>query len=55
MKRQLQTVVYGAFLLATLVSLSACAPLIVGCAVMTGVMVTDRRTTGTSSLLHRRA
>ena len=47
MKRQLQTVVYSAVLLATLASLSACAPLIVGGAVMTGVMVTDRRTTGT--------
>ena len=47
MKRQLQTVVYGAVLLAALSSLSACAPLIVGGAVMTGVMVTDRRTTGT--------
>ena len=47
MKRQLQTVVYGAVLLATLGSLSACAPLIVGGAVMTGVMATDRRTTGT--------
>ncbi len=47
MKRQLQTVVYGAVLLASLVSLSACAPLIVGGAVMTGVVATDRRTTGT--------
>jgi osmotically-inducible protein OsmY len=47
MKRQLQTVVYGAVLLASLASLSACAPLIVGGAVMTGVMATDRRTTGT--------
>jgi len=47
MKRQIQTVVYGAALLASLVSLSACAPLIVGGAVMTGVMATDRRTTGT--------
>jgi osmotically-inducible protein OsmY len=47
MKRQLQTVVYTAALLASLASLSACAPLIVGGAVMTGVMVTDRRTTGT--------
>ena len=47
MKRQLQTVVYGAVLLASLASLSACAPLIVGGAVMTSVMVTDRRTTGT--------
>ena len=47
MKRQLQTVVCGAVLLASLASLSACAPLIVGGAVMTGVMATDRRTTGT--------
>ncbi len=47
MKSQLQTVVCGAVLLASLASLSACAPLIVGGAVMTGVMVTDRRTTGT--------
>jgi osmotically-inducible protein OsmY len=39
--------VYGAALLASLVSLSACAPLIVGGAVMTGVVATDRRTTGT--------
>jgi osmotically-inducible protein OsmY len=47
MKRQLQTAVYGAALLASLLSLSACAPLIVGGAVVTGVMATDRRTTGT--------
>jgi osmotically-inducible protein OsmY len=47
MKRQLQTVVYGAVLLATLASLSACAPMILGGAVMTGVVATDRRTTGT--------
>lgn len=47
MKRQLKTVVYGAVLLGSLVSLSACAPLIVGGAVMTGVMATDRRTMGT--------
>ena len=47
MKRQLQTVVYSAVMLATLASLSACAPLIVGGAVMTGVVATDRRTTGT--------
>lgn len=47
MKRQLQTVVYGAALLASLASLSACAPLIVGGAVMTGVVASDRRTTGT--------
>lgn len=47
MKRQIQSVVYGAALLASLVSLSACAPLIVGGAVMTGVVASDRRTTGT--------
>ncbi len=47
MKRQLQTGVYAAVLLASLASLSACAPLILGGAVMTGVMATDRRTTGT--------
>jgi osmotically-inducible protein OsmY len=47
MKRQLQKVVYGTVLLATLASLSACAPLIIGGAVMTGVVATDRRTTGT--------
>jgi osmotically-inducible protein OsmY len=47
MKRQLQTVVYGAVLLASLASLSACAPLIVGGAIMTGVVATDRRTAGT--------
>ncbi len=47
MKRQFQTVVYGAALLASLVSLSACAPLIVGGAVVSGVVATDRRTTGT--------
>ena len=47
MKRQIQTVIYGAALLASLVSLSACAPLIVGGAVMTGVVASDRRTTGT--------
>ncbi|ALK89978.1 BON domain-containing protein [Limnohabitans sp. 63ED37-2] len=47
MKRQIQSVVYGAALLASLLSLSACAPLIVGSAVVTGVMATDRRTTGT--------
>ena len=47
MKRQLQTMVYGAVLLASLASLSACAPLILGGAVVTGVMATDRRTTGT--------
>lgn len=47
MKRQLQKAVYGAVLLATLASLSACAPLIVGGAVMTGVVAIDWRTAGT--------
>lgn len=47
MKPQFQRVLYGALLLASLASLSACAPLIVGGAVMTGVVATDRRTTGT--------
>lgn len=47
MKRQIQTAVYGAVLLGSLVSLSGCAPLILGGAVMTGVVATDRRTTGT--------
>lgn len=47
MKRPIQTVVYGAALIASLFSMSACAPLIVGGAVMTGVVASDRRTTGT--------
>jgi osmotically-inducible protein OsmY len=48
MKRNLQSLVLsGAILTAVLSSLSACAPLIVGGAVMTGVVATDRRTTGT--------
>jgi len=48
MKRNLQSLVLsGAVLTAVLSSLSACAPLIVGGAVMTGVVATDRRTTGT--------
>ncbi|OYU10199.1 MAG: transporter [Comamonadaceae bacterium PBBC1] len=48
MKRNLQSMVLsGAVLTAVLSSLSACAPLIVGGAVMTGVVATDRRTTGT--------
>lgn len=47
MKPQFQRVLYGALLLASLASLSACAPLIVGGAVMTGVVATDRRTMGT--------
>ncbi len=48
MKRNLQSLVLsGAVLAAALSSLSACAPLIVGGAVMTGVVATDRRTAGT--------
>jgi osmotically-inducible protein OsmY len=48
MKRNLQSLVLsGAVLTAVLSSLSACAPLIVGGAVMTGVVATDRRTAGT--------
>jgi osmotically-inducible protein OsmY len=47
MKFQMHTLVSGTALLAAVVSLSACAPLIVGGAVMTGVVATDRRTTGT--------
>lgn len=48
MKRNLQSLVLSAAVLAAaLSSLSACAPLIVGGAVMTGVVATDRRTTGT--------
>jgi osmotically-inducible protein OsmY len=47
MKRQLQTVAYRVVLLASLTSLMGCEALIVGGAVMTGVMATDRRTTGT--------
>ena len=48
MKRNLQSLVLsGAVLTTVLSSLSACAPLIVGGAVMTGVVATDRRTTGT--------
>ena len=47
MKRNLQSVVLtGAVLAAALTSLSACAPLIVGGAVMTGIVATDRRTAG---------
>lgn len=48
MKRNFQSLLFSAAMLATgLSGLSACAPLIVGGAVMTGVMATDRRTTGT--------
>lgn len=47
MKRNVQSVVLsGVVLAAALASLSACAPLLLGGAVMTGVLVTDRRTTG---------
>ena len=48
MKRNFQSLVLsGAVLAAARSSLSACAPLIVGGAVMTGVVATDRRTAGT--------
>jgi osmotically-inducible protein OsmY len=48
MKRNLQTWVFSASVLAAAVSgLSGCAPLVVGGAVMSGVVATDRRTTGT--------
>ena len=47
MKRNLQSLVFsGAVVAATLTSLSACAPLMVGGAVMTGMVATDRRTAG---------
>lgn len=47
MKRNVQSVfLSGIVLAAALASLSACAPLLLGGAVMTGVLVTDRRTTG---------
>jgi osmotically-inducible protein OsmY len=47
MKRNLQSLVFsGAVLAVALSSLSACAPLIVGGAMMTGVVATDRRTAG---------
>lgn len=48
MKRNLRSLVLsGAALVTALTSLSGCAPLIVGGAVMTGMVATDRRTTGT--------
>ena len=48
MKRNFQSLVLsGVVLAATLSSLSACAPLLVGGAVMTGIVATDRRTAGT--------
>jgi len=47
MKRNLQTLVFsGVVLAAALSSLSACAPLMLGGAVITGIVATDRRTTG---------
>ena len=47
MNRNLQSLVLtGAVLASALVGLSGCAPLIVGGAVVTGVVATDRRTTG---------
>ena len=47
MKRNLQSLVLsGAVLATSLVGMSGCAPLIVGGAVMTGVVATDRRTAG---------
>ncbi|MFM1924358.1 MAG: hypothetical protein RIT44_164 [Pseudomonadota bacterium] len=47
MNRNLQSLVLSGAILATaLVGLSGCAPLIVGGAVMTGVVATDRRTAG---------
>lgn len=47
MNRNLQSLVLSGAVLATaLVGLSGCAPLIVGGAVMTGVVATDRRTAG---------
>ena len=48
MKRNFQSSVLSAVVLAAaLSSLSACAPLLVGGAVMTGIVATDRRTAGT--------
>ena len=48
MKRNLHSLVLTSVILAAaLSSLSACAPLLVGGAVMTGVVATDRRTAGT--------
>ena len=47
MKRNLQSLVLtGTLAVVALSGLSACAPLLVGSAVMTGVVATDRRTTG---------
>ena len=47
MKRNLQSLIFsGAVAAVALSGLSACAPLVVGGAVMTGMVATDRRTTG---------
>ena len=47
MKRNFSSLVFsGALLAATLSSLSGCVPLVVGGAVMTGIVATDRRTAG---------
>ena len=47
MKRNFQSLIFsGAVAAAALSGLSACAPLVVGGAVMTGMVATDRRTTG---------
>jgi osmotically-inducible protein OsmY len=47
MNRNLQTVLLSGVLLgAAVTGLSGCAPLLVGGAVMTGIVATDRRTTG---------
>ena len=47
MKRNLQSLIFSGAVAAVAVSgLSACAPLVVGGAVMTGMVATDRRTTG---------
>jgi osmotically-inducible protein OsmY len=47
MKRNLQSLmVSGAVLAVALTSLSGCAPLVFGGAVATGIMITDRRTSG---------
>jgi osmotically-inducible protein OsmY len=47
MKRNLQSLVLSGAVLATaLTALPGCAPLLVGGAVMTGIVATDRRTTG---------
>jgi osmotically-inducible protein OsmY len=47
MKKNLQSLLFsGAVLAVTMTGLSGCAPLIVGGAMMTGVVATDRRTAG---------